>query len=174
MRQRLLATSLLALAACSKPEPSSGAAPNASTAPSALTSVIDAAPPVAKATTWTGEYKSTAGTLYVPTEKEWSNTKWRGDESPDGLGEGTVTLSIDPKSGTVTGTIDGPVGPAVLYGSSADGKVTATLARKDVVDNGFTGTLLGTITGDKLDGTAHVSSWDAHTIRAITFSLGKK
>lgn len=173
MWRLLLATSVLALAGCSK-DPSSGAAPSASASPSTLTAVVDAAPPVAKATTWTGTYKSTAGTLYVPAEKEWSGTKWRGDESADGLGEGTITLSIDPKSGTVTGVIDGPVGPGVLYGSSADGKVSATVARKDATDNGFTGTLFGNVTGDKVDGTAHLTSWDAHTIRAITFSLGKK
>ncbi|MEO6574430.1 MAG: hypothetical protein ABIP89_11360 [Polyangiaceae bacterium] len=169
---RPIAALLLVLGACSKPDPSSGA-PSASSS-AIIAAEVDAAPPVAKATTWTGAYKSSAGTLYVPPGKEWSGTKWRGDESPDGLGEGTITLSIDPKSGGVAGTLDGPVGPGVLYGSSADGKVTATLARKDAADNGFTGTLIGNVAGDKLEGTMHVSSWDAHTIRAITFSLGKK
>lgn len=160
---------LLAIAACSKTDPG----PSASTSPSTVTTVVDAAPPVAAAITWTGAYKSTAGTIYVPSGAEWSGTKWRGDESPDGLGDGTLTLTVDPKSGNVTGVLDGPIA-AIVYGSFAAGQLTATIAPKST-DAGFSGTLLGNVTGDKLDGTMHVSSSsDAHVIRAITFSLGKK
>jgi hypothetical protein len=52
----------------------------------------------------------------------------------------------------------GPVGPGVLYGSSADSRFTATFAPGDATDNGFAGTLLPeNIAGDKLDGTMRVS-----------------
>ena len=168
---RPFAFSILALAACSKTDP----AP-VTTAPSAVVAPVpDAAPPVAAAITWTGPYKSNAGTMYVPDGGEWSGTKWRGDVSPDGLGDGTLTLTVDPKSGNVTGVIDGPIGPGILYGSFAAGQLTANLARKEATDSGFTGTLIGNITGEKLEGAMHVSSsLDAHVIRSITFSLGKK
>ena len=167
--RRPFAFSLLALAACSKTDP----APSASTAPSAVTSVVDAAPAVAAEITWSGPYKSGAGTMYVPDGGEWSGTKWRGEDSGDGLGDGTLVVSIDPKSGTVKGVVDGPIA-AIVYGSFAAGQLTATLAPKSTGD-AFTGTLLGNVSGDKLDGTMHVSSaLDAHILRSITFSLAKK
>lgn len=166
---RPFAFSLFALAACSKTDP----APSATPSPSTVTAVVDAAPPVAAEITWSGSYKSGAGTIYVPDGGEWSGTKWRGDDSGDGLGDGTLVVSIDPKSGNVKGVVDGPIA-ATVYGAFAAGQLSATLAPKSTGD-AFTGTLLGTVSGDKLDGTMHVSSaLDAHIIRSITFSLAKK
>ncbi len=167
---RPFALSLLVLAACSKTDP----APTASTSPSTLPTVADAAPPVATEITWSGPYKSTAGTIYVPDGGEWSGTKWRGDLSSDGLGDGALTLSVDPKNGKVTGTLDGPIGPGIVYGSFALGQLAATITPKSAA-SAFSGTLIGTVAGNKLDGAMRVSSsFDAHVIRSLTFSLAKK
>ena len=50
-------------------------------------------------------------------------------------------------------------------------KVTATIARTDPSDRGFTGTLVGLIGADHVDGTMNVSLAEADAIRTATFAL---
>lgn len=160
------------LAGCSKPE--TGAAPVASVsvaapvvAPSASGSGTGTGTAVAS---WTGKYASTPGTLFVPDGGEWSYVKWRGDESKDGLGEGTLALEI---TGTqVTGTLDGPLGPATVRGIVDGTQVTGWIERKTASDMGFSGTLIGTL-GATLEGTMRLSVHDAHIIREAKFSLAR-
>jgi hypothetical protein len=112
-----------------------------------------------------------AGTITVPDGGEWSYVKWRGDESKDGLGEGTLALEITGNQ--VTGTLEGPLGPATVRGMVDGTAVTATIERKTASDKGFSGTLLGTL-GATLEGSMNLSVHDAHIIRVAKFSLARK
>src|SRR6185436_9605927 len=112
-------------AACSRDAPATGAAASSSAASAAsapagsasggAASADAAAKAADAATAYAGTYTSAAGSLYVPDGGEWAGTKWRGDESTDGLGEGPIALSIT--GSRVEGTIDGPLGPAVIRGA---------------------------------------------------------
>jgi hypothetical protein len=84
---------------------------------------------------------------------------------------GTLTVTVDGASGRATGEVGGPLGPANVEGLVADGKLTAAVRRKDPTDRGFTGTLAGAITGDKVDGTMSMSLGQASSLRSATFSL---
>jgi hypothetical protein len=162
----------LLLTACSRKEqpqpttttsaqPSTSAPPPAASAPSAAPAQ------------WSGTYKSERGTMYVPDGGEWSGTKWRGDESKEGLGEGKLVLTIDPATGSVEGTLEGPLGPAIVYGRVTGERVAATIARKDIADRGFTGTLQGSLSAGAIEGTLKMSLADAHVIREAHFQLKK-
>jgi hypothetical protein len=172
----------LALAACDKasggaPAPGASApgasAPMASLPPSnassaAPTAVASSTTPVASQS-WHGAYKSAASTLTVP--PDWKKVHWSDTETTAGIGDGTMALTVDSASGHVNGTVDGPLGPATVDGVLADGKLAATLRRKDPADQGFTGTLLGSLAGDHGDGTMNVSLGLASALRSATFHL---
>ena len=64
--------------------------------------------------------------------------------------------------------MDGPLGPATLEGLSSDGKLTATVRRKDPTDRGFTGTLVGSIVGDHVEGSMSVSLGQASALATMT------
>lgn len=165
--QGLLLAGALAIAsgACSKhetkSEPASTDAAAASAAPSAK--------PEPKVTRWSGKYTSTAGTIFVPDGGEWAHTKWRGDESSEGLGKGELSLEAD--EGAVHGSLGGPLGPALLTGIVNGDQVTAHIARKDPHDGGFTGTLEGTVAGGSVKGTMHLSRATGDVIREASFEL---
>jgi hypothetical protein len=120
---------------------------------------------------WSGTYKSTASAITVV--PEWKKVHWSDTQSTQGVGDGTMTLAIDGATGRITGTLDGPLGPATLDGAVADGKVTASLVRKDPSDQGFTGTLLGTVATDKVEGTMNASPGGGGTVRTVTFTLAR-
>lgn len=119
---------------------------------------------------WTGTYKSTTGTLYIP--PDWKSVRWAGVDTQAGVGEGTMALDVDPATGRVLGTLDGPLGPAIVDGLALDGKVTASIIRKDPSDHGFAGTLVGAIEHERAAGSMNLSSAEAKAIRAATFALG--
>lgn len=168
MRRAHLAWLVAGLGACSKagaekvPEPVASAA--AAAAPSAA-----AARPSPVPTTWRGSYESAAAVLYIPAD--WKGVHWKVTDTPTGIGEGAIELSIDPSTGGVRGTLTGVLGPASLRGQAADGRVTATIARDDPGDRGFAGTLAATLAGQRAEGTLSVSLADAAAIRAGTFTL---
>ena len=182
-------SSLLALA-CDKPPPtgatSEGGAPAlassaSGTSPVAAPASAAAATSASAATasssgTWSGTYKSVAGSLYYPTDapngKEWKDFKWQGDDAGVGLGEGTMTVAVDG-AGHVTGTAEGPLGPVTLNGVLEKEQLTAKIERKEA-DRGLTGTAIGKLVGDKLEGTMRLSLPEANVLRAATFSLTKK
>jgi hypothetical protein len=173
------------LVACEKPAPPgepSDAGAHAVT-PSASASAVAAssiAPPASAASaasgTWSGTYKSVAGSLYYPTDapngKEWKDMKWQGDDASVGLGEGAMSVAIDG-AGRVTGTAEGPLGPVTLNGMLEKDQLTARVDRKDS-DRGLTGTAIGKVAGDKLEGTMRLSLAEANVFRAATFTLTKK
>lgn len=169
---RTLVLGVLLLMGCSKP---SGPSP-AGTAPSASTTPAPSVPGAASATsapadapkTWHGTYKSAAASLDVPQDfaKTWAHTDRGG-----GTGDGAITLTIDGVSGRATGTIEGPLGPALVSGDVAGGTLTATVRRKDPTDRGFTGTLRATVTADRIDGTMTLASADGAMQRSATATL---
>ncbi len=112
----------------------------------------------------------------MPDGSEWSGVKWRGDDAGDGLGPGTLSLTLDPASKRVEGSLEGPLGAARIVGVYSGGAVTATLRRKNPTDRGFTGTLVGDVAADKpnaLSGTMRVSLGDGRLIREAPFTLAK-
>ena len=165
------------LVACDKPStdaastaaPVSAPAPlAASTAPAAEGALSAAASPAATRA-WRGTYKSAASTLTVP--PDYKKTRWSDTQSTVGIGDGPLSLTVDGASGHVSGTIEGPLGPAAVDGVVADGKLAGTIRRRDPTDQGFSGTLLGSIANDRLDGTMNVSLGGAGALRAATFIL---
>jgi hypothetical protein len=179
VRSLLVCALAVALPACNGQKAGGGGDASAVVAPPASGSAnaepIRPEPP--RNAGWTGTYKSAAAPLYIPRDapnaKEWNGVKWEGDNSPDGIGDGALEVSIDLVSGQVTGTLDGPLGPATLTGLVADKQFSAKVARKDQ-DRGFTGTAVGSAGDDKIEGTMRLSTAEGNVIRSATFTLSKK
>jgi hypothetical protein len=169
----------IASVGCTKPTPDGASgATSASAAPSAAPSGSTAAAPSAsasgsgsgaKASAYEGKYTTTAVTTITLPE----GVKWKGEEGPEGVGEGKVSLDVG-EGGRVTGTIDGVLGTALIEGLVEGDTFAATFRRKDATDNGFYGTLGGKIAGDKIEGTLAASRGNAGLVREGKFSLGKK
>jgi hypothetical protein len=173
MRRVLWAWALSGLCACGRDHADPGVgAPPIDAAAIAIASA--SATPTLAATShsapvaWRGTYKSVASTLYVPPELKVS---WKASETTSGIGDGTISMTVDPGTGRVRGELVGPLGPASLAGLTVDGKLTATIARKDPADHGFAGTMVGTLGPDKGDGTMNVSLAEGGAIRYATFVL---
>jgi hypothetical protein len=173
---RALAISLAAvtsLAACEEraaPAASSDGAHAVASAPAVDPPKPAASAPAARALTasWRGSYKSVAGSLYIPTD--WKTVRWKVAESPSGIGEGALSLTLDG-DGSVRGVLDGPLGPAVVAGMAANGGLTAKVRPDPSGEQGFAGTLTATIAGDRIEGTIHVSSGLVDAVRVAPFAL---
>jgi len=169
----LIAVLPVAVLACDHPS-SSGAQASVPASVSAATSAVA---PSASATTkapdatrgWRGTYKSVASALTAPADGK--KTHWSDTQTTAGIGDGALALTVDGATGHVSGTVDGPLGPATIDGVVTDGKLAATLRRKDPTDQGFTGTILGSLAGDRLEGTMNVSIGLANALRTATFTL---
>jgi hypothetical protein len=166
LRGRLVG--LLCLSSCGRPIPGATPPDNAETstqapAPGILASVSRTAP-----SEWRGSYKSAAGTIYIP--PDWK-VRWSGGDASTGIGDGTMTITIDPSTRRMAGALDGALGPATLDGIDVDGRITANISRKNPTDRGFSGTLVGSIDADRASGTMSVSSGEASTVRTATFAL---
>jgi hypothetical protein len=181
MKTLLIAMACVALAGCPKKDaPAAGGDPNASaeagtTSAAAAAAAASAAAEAAKPTpvTYAGKYTVTAGTMYVPAEKDWASVKFKNDDTKL-LGDGEMTLTLDP-SGLVSGTTEGgPLGASVVEGQSDKGQITATVRRKDPSDEGLTGTLVATVTGDTLAGTMNLAESNAAVVRVAKLEAKKK
>jgi hypothetical protein len=146
-------------------------APVASSSASPATSAAAAVPSVEK---WSGTYVSTVGTLYVFDGGEWATVQWRGDEAGLGLGEGTLSLSIDRKSGAVQGVAGGAIGDATLSGTLSGDTLTASVSRKDPLDRGLTGTAVTKASAERMVGTMHLSVANARVIREASVTLHRE
>jgi hypothetical protein len=104
----------------------------------------------------------------------WKKTAWSDTKATAGIGEGTATLVVDASTGRVTGDLDGPLGPASIEGAASDGTVSATVRRKDPLDRGFAGTLVGSMANDRLEGTMSLSLGQASAVRTATFALSRE
>ena len=169
--------------ACSKPQdgaqPAGSAAPQASATPSAQGSAAASAAPAGsgsagatakgQASSYDGKYTTTAlATISVP-----EGSKWKGEDSQDGVGEGKLALAVDGE-GRVTGTYEGALGAGTADGQVQGDTLTATLRPKDPAAPGFYGTVLAKIAGDKVDGTLAASRGNAGLVREGKLSLAKK
>jgi hypothetical protein len=121
----------------------------------------------------TGTYSAKAAPIYMPEGKEWSYYKWRGDDAGVALGDGTMSVHIDGE-GRVSGTLEGPLGPAVIYGTATAESISATVRLDLDADKGWTGTLTAARKGDAAEGTIQMSSPLANVARAAEFTLKKK
>lgn len=153
---------------------SNQAAPVASGSASAsAVASASAAPVVPK--DFAGTYTATAGTLYVPDAEAWKGFKFRGDDAGAlGEGEGAIAFTIDPDGGSLTGSLEGPLGPATLNGVARDGALSFNVAPREKTDMAFSGTGTGTLDGGTASGELHVSSWRANVLRDATFQATPK
>jgi hypothetical protein len=125
------------------------------------------------ASSFAGKYTVTPGTLYVPADKDWAPVKWKSDDTKL-LGEGEMTLAIDTAGRVAGTTTGGPLGAAVIDGTSDGQTLAATLRRKDPADEGLTGTLLAKIAGDNVEGTMKLAEFNAAVVRVASFTATKK
>jgi len=176
MRSRRLAVTAIVsatscqggLAGTARPDAGSGS-PSVPAAPEAAAVVPSQRSSAEASASWHGSYKSLSGTLYVPAD--WKGVHWNVAESSAGLGDGTIGLTIEP-GGRIHGTLEGPLGPAVVAGFAADGALTASVRPENPADRGFGGTLIGRVVDGRLEGTIHVSPAVADAVRVATFVLG--
>ena len=168
---------LLGSTGCSRPSedlasPDASHATAAPSASSGATNRADAspAPSAAGAGTYAGTYVSQQSTLTVPEGTEWKGVKFRGEESPLGLGEGAMELVIDA-SGRAHGSVMGQLGPALVTGMFSGGVVSGTVYRKDPSDHGFTGSFYAKLSGDTFAGELKVSSGNGAILRDAKITL---
>jgi hypothetical protein len=170
MRRAWGITAVLFASACAKGSAadsapgSAGPPPTESAAPPAKSP--SPTPGVTGPTGWKGSYKSVAGTIVLP-----KDVKWKVPETAAGVGEGTITLTVDRTTRRVRGKVDGVLGPAIVDGVALDGKIMATVARQDPADQGFTGTLSGEVADAGTSGTMNVALADVSAVRNATFEL---
>lgn len=168
---RALVLGVLLAVGCSKPSGPSPAEPapsaSATTAPSVASAASGTSAPAAPKT-WSGTYKSAATSLDVP--KDFAKT-WAHTDRGVGIGDGTISLTIDGATGRAIGALEGPLGPAVAAGDVAGGTLTAAVRRKDPTDRGFTGTMRATVTAGGIDGTMTLASADGAMQRTATLTL---
>ncbi len=186
-----LVASMLVLAGCPKSKPSDedagfvkgrgNWAPSPAADGGARTGVIPddtgatdagAAATTVAAASYAGKYSVSAGTMYVPAEKDWASVKFKNDDSKH-LGDGEIKLAVDPTGRVSGGTEAGPLGASVIEGLSEAGVLTATIRRKDPTDDGLTGTLIAKITGDAIEGTMKLAEFNAAVVRTATLTAKK-
>jgi hypothetical protein len=122
---------------------------------------------------FSGKYTVAAGKMYVPDQKDWSSVKFKNDETKM-LGDGEITLSVDPSGRVSGGTEAGPLGASVIDGTSDGTTLNATVRRKDPSDEGLTGTLMAKIAGDAIQGTMNLAEANAAVVRTATLDAKKK
>ena len=132
----------------------------------------DAATP-GKSSSFTGKYTVTAGSMYVPDQKDWASVKFKNDETKM-LGEGELTIAIDGSGRVSGGSEAGPLGASILDGTSDGTTVTATIRRKDPADEGLTGTLQARVASDVVEGTMNLAEANAAVVRFARFQAKKK
>ncbi len=165
--------------ACSKEKPADSdagsGAPSASAPASASASASASAAPARTSATYEGKYTAAPATYYIPTEsKDWSGVKQAKEDGTKMIGEGTLSLTVDP-TGNVSGTIDsGPASPGIIAGLTVDGALNGTVRPKETGTDGLTGTFVGKVTGDSVEGTMKLANENALLLREAKFSAKKK
>jgi hypothetical protein len=122
---------------------------------------------------YAGKYTVSAGSMYVPENKDWASVKFKNDESKM-LGEGELTIAVDGSGRVSGGSEAGPLGACVLDGTSDGTTLTATVRRKDPSDEGLTGTLQAKVAGDAIEGTMNLAESNAAVVRFARFQAKKK
>jgi len=127
-----------------------------------------------RAVEYVGTYDSKPNALYVPDGGEWKGFKFRGDVDAGALGEGTLSFTVDAKTGDLSGKLEGPLGPATLSGVAQSGVVSFHVAPESAGDMSFKGTGTGTLDGGVVSGRIEASSWHANVLREASFSAKAK
>lgn len=125
------------------------------------------------AKSFAGKYAVSAGSMYVPENKDWASVKFKNDESKM-LGDGELTIAIDGSGRVSGGSEAGPLGASVLDGKTDGTTLTATVRRKDPSDEGLTGTLQAKVAGDTIEGTMNLAESNAAVVRFARFQAKKK
>jgi hypothetical protein len=110
----------------------------------------------------------------VPEGAEYKSARWRGDDAGDGVGEGTLSFSVDPATGRLAGKGEGALGNVVLAGELEGAVVSFAIRRSSPFDGGYTGAATGRLAGDKLEGTMRLSRATADAIREGTFTVTRR
>jgi hypothetical protein len=126
----------------------------------------------AKERSYVGEYKAQAVKMFVPEEEAFKGFKFRGEESSEGVGPGTLELQVGA-GGRVEGSGLGTFGAFLVSGLVVDKMLTAQIFRKSK-DGGFSGYLEATENAEGFAGTMHVSLGNGNVLREATFALKKK
>lgn len=172
----LFLAALFSLFGCSRSSTPTGADGAATEPPAeASASRTDGASAKAPAATKTyfGNYTSRQAQLTVPDAPDWKSVKFRGEESPLGLGEGAMEITIEGGD-RAKGNVLGQLGPALITGVVSNGAIVGTVYRKDPSDGGFTGSFYAKQEGDALTGELKVASGNGAILRNATFSLKPK
>jgi hypothetical protein len=179
----LFSCALCTLLACGKssadsPATSTTTSTSTATAPSTSTSTStptssSTPTPTSSATpttpgTLSGDYDSKASTVVVP------NAKWKGDDDGKfGLGTGTMTLTL-AADGSVTGTLSGALGDALLFGHADGATITGTMIPKTPGADSFYGTFVAEKKDNTAKGKLMASRSNAGALREADFSLVAK
>jgi hypothetical protein len=177
MRAMAVAAMVVVLVGCPKSAPNGedagGGAKPSTTASTSPTGDASAAADSATGATYAGKYTVTPGGMYVPSDKEWANVKFKNDDSKM-LGDGEISITVDSTGRVSGGTETGPLGASVIDGKSEGGTISGTIRRKDPNDGGLTGTLVAKISGDALEGTMKLAEFNAAVVREAKFEAKKK
>jgi hypothetical protein len=152
--------------------PATGAAPPVAASATGSTTAGTETKPAGASGAYVGEYKAVASKLYVPEDEGFKGFKFRGDESSEGLGPGTLELTV-AGDGRVQGDGAGALGALTVTGFLRDHVLTAILSRK-TKDGGFTGTLEASESAGVFTGVIHVSLGGGNVLREAPVSLKKK
>jgi hypothetical protein len=167
MTRTWFGVAIVLVGACAKGSTAEGPPTPSGTASEAPPAAAPAPPASAAGpSAWKGGYKSVPGTIVLP-----KDVKWKIPETTEGVGEGTIALTVDRATRRVQGKVDGALGPATIDGMAVDGKITATVSREDPTDHGFTGTLSGEMGDAGTSGTMNVALADVSAVRNATFEL---
>ena len=181
-----LAAIAFTLAGCPKSEERSKteppAAPDAATAAATATVGSDGgasdgaggAQATGQAASYAGSYSLAPAQFYIPESKEYASVKQVKDDPTKHVGEGTLTLTVGA-DGRVSGSVEsGPAAPAEIDGRLVDGEIRGNVRRKDPSDDGLTGTLVGKVSGDAVEGNVSLAVANAAIVRDGKLSLKKK
>lgn len=162
-----------ALASC-KTEPTEKAV--ASGAPSAASALPSAEPPKPwYVGTWSGDYSAQ---LFKVESGPGAVKDWSKDDGSKASGPGKLTLRIDD-GGAIDGDSEGALGALTARGQVDGETLRIALQPKDSSSaqtdaQSFSGTLLGSRSGDAVRGRLQASSGDSLTVREASIELKKQ
>jgi hypothetical protein len=143
--------------------------------PTASGAASTAAPSQAgAAASYAGTYTLAPATYHIAEGKDYAHVKQAKDDPTKLVGNGTLTLTVDPQ-GRVAGEIDsGPASPAIIDGALVNGEIRGNVRRKTPSDDGLTGTLVGKVDGANVTGKLALAEANAAIVRDGPVTLTRK
>lgn len=154
----------------SAPVPVASSVTSASSAPAPASA--SAAPQVSadRAVAWKGTY--TAEPVKLKTPDKVKDLTWQNDDKTKLVGDGTLELQLDQATGHVRGEGDGALGKLLLSGMYDGRELRATLLPHDpTAADAMTGTLMGELKNDVIQGTIRASDSKGVSVREASFQL---